>query len=64
MRAIGDVFPEVIARAEALAGFQQILRRCETAEARKQLIMAGWERGALSDEDTTLLIQAEGLETA
>ena len=64
MRPVADLFPEVIARAEAMSGFQAMLRRCPTAEARKALILAAWERFAISDEDAELLIQAWGLETA
>lgn len=63
-RAIGEIFPAIVARAEAMMGFQAMLNRCETAAARKELIMAAWERMALSDEDAELLIQAHGLETA
>jgi len=63
-RSIGDIFPGIIARAEAMSGFQRMLNGCETAEARKSLIMAAWESRAISDEDTELLIQAYGLETA
>lgn len=63
-RSIGEIIRPIMARAEAMAGFQAMLRRCDTAENRKGLILAAWERGALSDEDAELLIEAEGLETA
>jgi hypothetical protein len=63
-RAIGELIQPIMARAEALYGFQQILNKCPTAEGRKGLILAAWERFAVSDEDAQLLIEAYGLETA
>ena len=63
-RPIGEIIAPIMARAEAMHGFQQMLNRCPTAEGRKALIMAAWERLAISDEDAELLIEAYGLETA
>ena len=62
-RALGDILPGVLARAEAMHGFQTLLNRCECAVGRKELILAAWERGAIGDDDTQLLIEAYGLET-
>ena len=62
-RALSDILPGVLARAEAMQGFQALLNRCECAIARKELILAAWERGAIGDDDTRLLIEAYGLET-
>jgi hypothetical protein len=63
-RAISELFPSIIARAEAMHGFQDMLNRCPTAEGRKALILSAWERLAIDDEDAELLLQAYGLETA
>lgn len=63
-RAFGDIAPHVLARAEAMNGFQMMLNRCPTAEGRKSLILTAWERHAIDDEDCQLLIEAYGLETA
>lgn len=63
-RPIGELIAPILARAEAMAGFQAMLARCPTASDRKHLIMAAWERGALGDDDAELLIQANMLETA
>jgi len=57
-------FKPLIAAAEVLDGFQILLRRCPTASDRKSLIMAAHGHGALSDDETGLLITALGLETA
>lgn len=63
-RAIGDIFPAILERAETMQGFQSLLNRCPTPEGRKELILSAWERLAIGDDDATLLMQAYGLETA
>lgn len=63
-RPISDLFPGVIERAEQMCSFQKLINGCATASARKQMIMTARMGGLISDEETTLLIQAHGLETA
>jgi len=63
MRAI-DRFRETLAQTSVLHGFQLLLMRCATAADRKGLIMDAHSAGALTDDETTLLIQALQLETA
>lgn len=63
-RAISDLFPGVLARAEQMRSFQQLINGCATASARKQMIMTARLGSLITDEEATLLIQAHGLETA
>lgn len=63
-RPIGEIIAPILARAVAMYGFQMMLNRVGTPEARKSLIMAANEAGAIGDDDTGLLIEAYQLETA
>lgn len=63
-RAIGDLFPGILERAEQMRSFQQLINGCITVSARKQMILKARMGGLITDEETTLLIQAHGLETA
>lgn len=63
-RPIGEIIAPIMARAVAMYGFQTMLNRVDTPEARKTLILAANEAGAIDAEDTSLLIQAYQLETA
>jgi hypothetical protein len=47
-----------------MMGFQSLLARCPTPEAQKGLIMAAWERLAITDDEASLLITAMMLEDA
>ena len=58
-----DLAP-IIAEAEALEGFQGLLSRCLSASDRKHLIMEMHSYGALTDDETSLLITGMMLETA
>jgi len=62
--AIGSLFPGILERAEQMRSFQQLINGCATASARKQMIMTACMGGLITDDETTLLIQAYGLETA
>lgn len=63
-RPIGDFLPAILANCEAMMGFQSLLARCPTPEAQKGLIMAAWERLAITDDEASLLITAMMLEDA
>jgi len=63
-RAIGSLFPGVLERAEQMRSFQQLINGCVTASARKQMILTARMGGLITDEETRLLIEAHGLETA
>lgn len=63
-RPIGEIIAPIVERAETMAGFQAMLRRCPTSHARKGLILAAYDSGAITSDDARLLIEAEGLETA
>ena len=63
-RPIGELIAPIIARAHAMAGFQELLNGTPTAEGRKALILAAYETEAIGGDDAQLLIQAYGLETA
>ena len=63
-RPIGEIIAPIIARALTMRDFQSFLHRCPSSGDRKQLIMAAYEFGALDRDETRLLIEAEGLETA
>ena len=62
-RQIGEILAPIIARAQAMAGFQMLLAECPNAECRKNLILAAYENAALDGPDAQLLIEAYGLET-
>ncbi len=62
-KSFGELLPGILARTEAMMGFQEMLRRCPNNSERKNLIMDARLRGALSHDDATLLIQAHMLET-
>lgn len=64
MRSIGELIAPIVARAEAMAGFQALLAQCPNAECRKNLIVAAYENAAIDGPDAQLLIEAYGLETA
>jgi hypothetical protein len=55
---------QALAAVSDLAGIQELIARCPTAEDRKGLIMAALCHGAIECEQCELLIQAWGLETA
>jgi len=63
-RLIGEITAPLVERAQTMAGFQAMLRRCPTSHARKGLILAAYDSGAIDEADARLLIEAEGLETA
>lgn len=63
-RAAGDIFAGIVERAGRLAAFQRTLNDLPTPFARKERIIEAHCHGLLSEEDTTLLIQAYQLETA
>lgn len=63
-RPIGELIRPILARAEAMHGFQLMLNGIDTAAARKTLIMAARDAGAIDDTDTRLLIESYQLETA
>lgn len=63
-RPIGEIIAPILARAQAMAGFQEFLGNCPTAGSRKNLIVAAYENGAIDGSDAQLLIEAYGLETA
>jgi hypothetical protein len=63
-KRIGDLIPPIMERVTAAAELQKLLRRCDTAAARKGLITAAFEAGAIDGDQCSLLIEAEGLETA
>lgn len=63
-KAISDLFPGIIERAEQMRGFQMLINGCATAAARKEMILTARMGGLITDEETSLLIQAHGLETA
>jgi len=62
-KTLADLLPGILARAEAMMGFQQMLRGCPNNSERKSLIMEARQRGAIGDDDATLLIQVHMLET-
>jgi hypothetical protein len=59
-----DLPQQAMEAVAALAGIQELIARCPTAEDRKGLIMAALCHGAIECEQCELLIQAWGLETA
>lgn len=63
-RPIGEIIKPIIARAEAMHGFQMMLNAMPTPEARKIMIVTAWAAGGIEDDDARLLIEAYGLETA
>jgi hypothetical protein len=63
-RPIGELIRGVLARCEAMMGFQAMLDACECATDRKTLIMQARERGAIAGDEAALLIQVYQLETA
>lgn len=63
-RPIGEIFAEVVVRAEAMMALQSLLNVSTESDGRKHLIMAAREAGAIGDDDATLLIQTYQLETA
>lgn len=63
-KAIGEIFPGILERAEQMRGFQMLINGCATPEARKEMILTARMGGLITDEETSLLIQAHGLETA
>lgn len=63
MKTFGELINDIMARTEALTGFQDMLRRCPNNSDRKQLIMEARSRGALDDDDAALLVEAHFLET-
>lgn len=64
MRPIGELFQNVVARAEAMMEFQEHLATLANAAERKVAIMEANRAGRISDQDAMLLIQAHQLETA
>jgi hypothetical protein len=54
----------VIAEVEGLAGFQRLIARCPTDSDRKVIIMTARSHGALTDDETALLVTGMMLETA
>lgn len=63
MKTFGELIADIMARTEAMTGFQSMLRRCPNNSERKNLIMEARQRGALDDDDAAMLIEAHGLET-
>lgn len=63
-RQIGDLIRPILAKTQAMYGFQLMLNAVEKAASRKTLIMAARDAGAIDDTDTRLLIEAYQLETA
>lgn len=63
-KRIGELLPGILARAEAMAGFQQMLGAMPDNRTRKTAIMDWRKCGYLNDEQTGLLITAHMLEDA
>jgi hypothetical protein len=61
-RPIGELFRNVIIRAERMMEFQEYLATFPTPAERKATIMEANLAGWLSDEDAMLLVQAMQLE--
>ena len=57
-------FTPIIAQAQVLGGFVDLLARCPTDADRKLLIMEAHDRGALDEDETHLLITALQVEGA
>lgn len=63
-RPIGDFIGPIMARCKRMASFQALINDCETAAAKKQMIMTARMGCLIDDEETRLLIEAYGPETA
>lgn len=63
-RPIGDFIGPIMARCERMAGFQALINDCKTAAAKKQMIITARMGDLITDEETRLLIETYGLETA
>ena len=63
-RPIGEITRELLIRAFALKALQDRLNLMKTASQRKDAIMRARWASVIDDEQTTLLIEAYGLETA
>lgn len=63
-RPIGEIINGIVARCEAMMGFQQMLSLCDTDAGKKNLIMEAWERGAITRDDAQILIEAYRIEEA
>lgn len=63
-RPIGDFIGPIMARCERMASFQALINDCATAADKKEMILTARIGCLIDDEETRLLIQAYGLETA
>ncbi len=63
-RPLNEILAPISVRANAVQPLQQMLARIATSIDRKSLILAAYETGALTAEDTRLLIEIYQLETA
>lgn len=63
-KPISDYFPGILARAEQMRRFQDLINDCGTAARRKDMIMTAWHGSLISSEECRLLIECYGLETA
>jgi hypothetical protein len=63
-RQVGELTREVLIRAFAMKALQDRLNLMKTAAKRKDAIMRARWANVIDDEQTTLLTEAYGLETA
>jgi len=57
-------FNPAIRDASELGGFVDFLSRCPSDSDRKQLVLDAYDRGALNEDETSLLISALMVEAA
>lgn len=62
--AVTNIIIDALSAMKELEGFQRLLARCPTAADRKHLVMEMHSFGALTDDETGLLITSMMLETA
>lgn len=63
-RPIGDILPGVLERCATMMRFQHMLAFCATPSGQKQMIMEARDCGEITHDETRLLIEIYGLESA
>jgi hypothetical protein len=61
-RRIGELLPQILARAATMKTFQDQLNGMEDDHQRKKMILEAKMDDVISDEDCHLLIEAYGLD--
>ena len=61
--SLGDILPRILARAETMMGFQEMLNSIPDRGHRKTRILDLWRIGEVTRDEAEMLIQAHMLET-